>query len=377
MRSLVSKSIDTQTDMADRGADETEDVGSDMIAPGHLCGSGNHSSGGRNTDDDTMTSEDTFEGYAKTFARKLSIRRKGSASKQKMPSPEHLTSSRDEDDNQEDPSRPALSTSLLADYRYDMSHYRRGTAVLINIATFEEDADMPTRLSTGTDVDGLGRALEDLGFRVKLFQDSTCGQIKRLMHLLSKEDHSDTDCLLIAIMSHGSEGEIYGTDGPMSTREITTPFRGDNCRSLIGKPKLFIFQACRGGMVDQGVAIDRHDIDEPDAQIGYQAARTIPVEADFLMAYSSPEGYASWRNATSGAWFIQSLVRAFEAYGASWEVTRILTLVNRMVALQYESLSVNTFMTRKKQMPCFVSTLTKELYFRPKGAPGEPATKVE
>ena len=57
-----------------------------------------------------------------------------------------------------------------------------------------------------------------------------------------------------------------------------------------------------------------------------------------------------------------------DAYGQSWELTRLLTLVNRMVALQYESLSENTFMTRKKQMPCFVSTLTKDLYFEPKAA---------
>ncbi|XP_022089815.1 caspase-3-like [Acanthaster planci] len=272
------------------------------------------------------------------------------------------------DGSNAEPSIPALSAALLADDRYDMSHCRRGRAVLINNANFEEDTDMPRRLSTQKDVDGLRTALQDMGFSVKVFEDQTCAQIKREVHALSKEDHSDADCLLIAIMSHGDDGEIYGTDGPMPTREITTPFRGDACRSLIGKPKLFIFQACRGVMVDQGVAMDRHDVDEPDALIGYESARTIPTEADFLLAYSSPKGYASWRNATSGAWFIQSLVQAMEAYGHSWELTRLLTLVNRMVALQYESLSENVFMTRKKQMPCFVSTLTKELFFRPKSA---------
>ena len=42
--------------------------------------------------------------------------------------------------------------------------------------------------------------------------------------------------------------------------------------------------------MDQGVAMDKHDVDEPDALIGCESTRTIPVEADFLMAYSSPEG---------------------------------------------------------------------------------------
>ena len=45
-------------------------------------------------------------------------------------------------------------------------------------------------------------------------------------------------------------------------------------------------------MVDQGVAVDRLDVDEPDAFIGSESSRTVPVEADFLMAYSSPEGKA-------------------------------------------------------------------------------------
>ena len=59
---------------------------------------------------------------------------------------------------------------------------------------------------------------------------------------VSKDDHSDVDCLLVAVMTHGDKGEIYGTDGPMNASEITTPFRGDHCQGLIGKPKLFIFQ---------------------------------------------------------------------------------------------------------------------------------------
>jgi len=33
----------------------------------------------------------------------------------------------------------------------------------------------------------------------------------------------------------------------------------------------------------------------------------IPIEADFLVSYSTVSGYCSWRNLIKGSWFIQSL----------------------------------------------------------------------
>ncbi|XP_071801165.1 caspase-3-like isoform X1 [Asterias amurensis] len=356
--------------------EETAGVGSSTEVDTHKNGQIRE---GADSNDDMITSDDTYEGYAKKLksVRKLvSKLHLKPSSKPKLPPPTHLTSNDKSMEDKADLKQPALSTSLLADYRYDMTYRQRGRAVLINNENFKECSDMPNRPNPAIDVDPLSSTLKDLGFLVQTFEDLTCGRIRHLMHLLSRDDHSDADCLLVAVMTHGDEGEIYGTDGPMNASEITTPFRGDHCQGLIGKPKLFIFQACRGGLVDQGVAINIDDVDETDALIAYEKAHTIPVEADFLLAYSSPDGYASWRNGTAGAWFIQSLVKVLNAYGEIWEITRMLALVNRMVALQYESRSQNTSMTQKKQMPCFVSTLTKELYFKPKEVAKEMHKKL-
>ena len=38
-----------------------------------------------------------------------------------------------------------------------------------------------------------------------------------------------------------------------------------------------------------------------------QYVNKIPMEADFLIAYSTIAGYFSWRNSVKGSWFIQSL----------------------------------------------------------------------
>ncbi len=52
-------------------------------------------------------------------------------------------------------------------------------------------------------------------------------------------------------MSHGRKDYIYGTDGQVVSiqKDIIEPFHQDKCEALSGKPKVFIFQACEGGMM--------------------------------------------------------------------------------------------------------------------------------
>lgn len=85
-----------------------------------------------------------------------------------------------------------------------------------------------------------------------------------------------------------------------------------------------------------------------------------------LVAYVSYTGYFSWRNNVDGSWFIQALVRVFREHGTTMELTHLLTLVNKVVAYDFESCTDDDFTTGMKQVPCVVSTLTKLLYFEPK-----------
>lgn len=59
---------------------------------------------------------------------------------------------------------------------------------------------------------------------------------------VSKEDHSKRSSFVCVLLSHGDEGIIFGTNGPVDLKKLTGFFRGDYCRSLTGKPKLFIIQ---------------------------------------------------------------------------------------------------------------------------------------
>lgn len=39
---------------------------------------------------------------------------------------------------------------------------------------------------------------------------------------------------------------VYGTDGIIQVDTLTAPFKGDKCRELAGKPKLFFIQVRAG-----------------------------------------------------------------------------------------------------------------------------------
>ena len=60
--------------------------------------------------------------------------------------------------------------------------------------------------------------------------------------------------LAIAVMGHGENKIIYGKDGENVNikEDILDMFTNDNCPAMIKKPKLFIFQSCRGEKKDPG-----------------------------------------------------------------------------------------------------------------------------
>lgn len=106
------------------------------------------------------------------------------------------------------------------------------------------------------------------------------------MYVVSKLDHSDNDCILIAVLSHGELGYIYARDVQYKLDSIWSYFTALNCPSLAGKPKLFFIQACQGDQLDGGVTLRNRTETDGDSMMSYK----IPVHADFLIAYSTIPG---------------------------------------------------------------------------------------
>ncbi|XP_066488088.1 caspase-6 [Tiliqua scincoides] len=256
---------------------------------------------------------------------------------------------------------------------YTMSHPKRGLALIFNHEHFFWHLRLPERRGTFADRENLKRCLAELGFEVKCFDDLKAAEVFDKIYNASAEDlHEDADCFMCIFLSHGEDDHVYAYDAKIKIQELTNRFRGDKCQSLIGKPKIFIFQACRGDKHDDPV-LARDAVDHATGESGINetemdaaAVHTLPAGADFLMCYSVAEGYYSHRETVYGSWYIQDLCEMIQKHGSSLEFTELLTLVNRKVSHRRVDVCKDINAIGKKQIPCFASMLTKKLYFHPK-----------
>ena len=129
---------------------------------------------------------------------------------------------------------------------YKMTSTPRGIAVIISNKNFLESSGQHFSSREGTEVDreALKRLFKILQFKVEIYNNQTKAGIRRVAVEMAAFDHSKYDAFIFAVLSHGREGVVYGTDGIISIRDITSSFT--QCRSLAGKPKIFFFQACQG-----------------------------------------------------------------------------------------------------------------------------------
>ncbi|XP_049576679.1 caspase-6 isoform X2 [Syngnathus scovelli] len=252
---------------------------------------------------------------------------------------------------------------------YKMEYKRRGQALIFNQERFFWRLGMNDRHGTDTDCYNLQIRLKQLNFEVKVYENYKNEEVLEIIHKAAEDNHSDADCFVLVFLSHGEDEHVYTYDGKISIQHITSLFKGDQCPSLVGKPKIFVWQACRGDKHDEPVlpcdAVDS-EVKTSEVVVDASAVHTLPAGADFIMCYSVAEGYYSHRDTVNGSWYIQDLCELLRKYGDSLEFTELLTLVNRMVSARSVLGSKDRDSIGKKQVPCFASMLTKKLYFRPK-----------
>nr|XP_014102355.1 caspase-1 [Bactrocera oleae] len=245
--------------------------------------------------------------------------------------------------------------------QYNMNHKNRGLALIFNHESFDIPSLKP-RQGTNVDCENLSAALKKLHFQVNTFKDCKLREILKHVDHAASQDHTDNDCVVVAILSHGEHGYLYAKDVQYKLDTIWHYFSAHTCPTLAGKPKLFFIQACQGDHFDPGVLMCRTETDG-ETSMSYK----IPVHADFLIAYSTIPGFYSWRNTTNGSWFMQSLVEELNNNGKKHDILTLLTFVNRRVAVDFESCVPDCpIMHQQKQIPCVTSMLTRILRFTDK-----------
>uniref|UniRef100_A0A2A4JRA2 Caspase-1 n=1 Tax=Heliothis virescens TaxID=7102 RepID=A0A2A4JRA2_HELVI len=241
---------------------------------------------------------------------------------------------------------------------YNMNHKHRGIALIFNHEHFDIHS-LKSRTGTNVDSDNLAKVLKGLGFRVTVLTNSKSEEVMKYIQEVADMDHTDFDCLVIAVLTHGELGMLYAKDTHYKPENLWYYFTGDKCPTLAGKPKLFFIQACQGDKLDGGITLSRTETDGSSS-----ASYKIPVHADFLIVFSTVPGYYSWRNTTRGSWFMQALCDELRYNGTERDILTLLTFVCQRVALDYESNTPDLMpMHQQKQVPCITSMLTRLLVF--------------
>ena len=121
----------------------------------------------------------------------------------------------------------------------------KGKAFIINNKIFKASSGMEKYPRNGTDVDAeeLYQLFQSFGFETKVYHNQTTKETLSIADQYSHANYSRYDCFMCAVLTHGEEGLIFSTDGKLPIKELTSKFRS---RELLGKPKLFFFQACQG-----------------------------------------------------------------------------------------------------------------------------------
>ncbi|XP_050406278.1 caspase-8 isoform X2 [Patella vulgata] len=252
---------------------------------------------------------------------------------------------------------------------YRMDRKPRGFCIIINNENFKHDhldvssRYMKNRQGSSIDKDRLINTFGKLSFIVKCFDDLTAVEMARTInHFALNEDHTNYDCFVVAILSHGTRDNVYGSDGKIvAIRDLTGPLKPLSCPSLCDKPKLFFIQACQGQDRQEGLPLERDampeiNVDEDTPTRG----EVIPNEADFLLGMATIPGFVSYRSKTMGSWYITKLCETFDQYAEHFDILCLLTVVNNVVGQANAELDGG----RYKQSPAPFYTLRKRLIFQ-------------
>uniref|UniRef100_A0A667XMZ5 Caspase a n=1 Tax=Myripristis murdjan TaxID=586833 RepID=A0A667XMZ5_9TELE len=224
---------------------------------------------------------------------------------------------------------------------------RTRVALLINVRNFVNKKWI--RKGSEKDDAAMATLLTALGYRVvrpetgeprKYTGEDIDKAVKDFAQL---PDLSQTDSVIVVIMSHGKKGAVYGSRGKaVNPNEKDDLFPIDNifeylnaknCPALRDKPKVIIINACRGG--DSLIFV----IETNPGKCSHRPADTdaleeddikVHIEKDFIAFLSCTPGNVSWRHPFFGSPFIQYLVEVFNTFSHKDHLEELFTkVINR------------------------------------------------
>ncbi|XP_038047951.1 death-associated protein kinase dapk-1-like [Patiria miniata] len=275
------------------------------------------------------------------------------------------------------PAKPS-QVQLDPHNNYCMWKGSKGLAYVLNNNDFHGKG----RQGSGVDLGNMCHVLQELGYVLQVHTNLTAKDTSEsLAKFVRRFDDAEYCSAVVVLMSHGNTGVITGVDEKcIQLRDIYSMFEGHRCPALLGKPKLFFIQACRGVTRTQLVEADsdvtqlepedHSDEEDPsiEMQADYSFARDLPANADMFFAYATTEGNLSLRSQVAGSWFIQALCEVFIKWASHDSLDVLMNKVTNRVTGQRGEIRDPLTRTLKSasQTPECIKCMRKNMYFLPK-----------
>ncbi|XP_056009714.1 caspase-7-like isoform X2 [Ostrea edulis] len=207
-------------------------------------------------------------------------------------------------------------------------------------------------------VENLVKKFKELGFKdiyggTESFvqKDKTKKEIIKLLEEVAKQDFKDYYCFICVILSFGKDGVITCIPDSDESAKKPTPsmqlpvselqecLKGDKCKGLLMKPKIFMLQ------------LEDVTTDKPDGSGDHETARVkpikIPREADFLIYNCETQYVEAW---TDG-------LNRYVNDKDPMEIQKLLVRMNNIIHSRNVEVGMSSL-----PVPCVTSLLTKEVY---------------
>ncbi|ULT98035.1 hypothetical protein L3Y34_005694 [Caenorhabditis briggsae] len=194
----------------------------------------------------------------------------------------------------------------------------------------------------------------------------------------AEADHGDS--AILVFLTHGCVDGVYGTDGKVfQLNQVFVLLSPENSPQLALKPKLIFVESCRGSNRDAGYSVvedpgedqvlERSGVGSAGERVG-EKPKTIPMNPDFLISYSTSPGHVAFAHPRFGAYHVQLLCRTIAERAHQDDLETVMVAVRKGIS-QMEFRGEKGLL---KQMPEVI--LNAKNIMSDKNEKGEPKKKM-
>jgi hypothetical protein len=259
---------------------------------------------------------------------------------------------------QEIPNNSFSTDNSSTNEYYSLDYKYTGFAIMINNYKFtNESFNFPEGVSD-KDIASF-KTLDNFNFITNSYLNQTKDQIVKLIDYYTSHDYDYTDyaCVFVCMSSHGAKDTILSSDCTSMeiTEDIIEPFY--KVESLKNKPKIFLFDCCRGDLEIKKTAVVDDDGDDDDGNnnnddeannvVGKTNANKrkrykikLAELSNFFMAYSTSRNFIAGAHSEKGSYFMSAFFEILAKHGRTDDWNDLVIKLGNFMKTNYGQVPV-------------------------------------